>query len=251
MNIETGKLLKKTQIKENIFLMEFTSHEIYKTAKPGQFVNILVNKFPLRRPFSIFEVLDQKIKIGIKVKGNGTKEMAMWPEGTITSILGPLGTGFLPPKPSDKILIIGGGIGCFALFEFAKNCKTCTTLLGFKTTNQIILKKEFEAFGPVLIYTENGSTSTNGLVTTNLEQLIKKEQINRIACCGPLPMMKAVFKIARNFDVFCEVCLEEHMACGIGACLGCQCKTKKNGKIKSKHVCCDGPVFNAKEVFFD
>ena len=248
---ELIKLIEKQQLQKNIFCLEFKSVNIANTAKPGQFINILVENFTLRRPFTIFEITNNKIKIGIKIKGCGTKKIATWNKGRLVNALGPLGNGFLAPKLTDRILIIGGGVGCFALLELAKHCNFCYSVLGFKTIDQIIATTEFEKYGPVQLCIENDKNYTYNLVTEPLENLIKTHKINRIACCGPTAMMKAVFKIAKKFEIFCEVCLEERMACGIGSCLGCQCLTKQNGKLCSKHVCCDGPVFNAKEVFFN
>ena len=251
MVIELIKLIKKNQIQENIFILEFESSKICEAAKPGQFVNILIENFTLRRPFTIFETRSNKFKIGVKIKGAGTKKLISYDEGKIINALGPLGHGFLMPRPSDKVLLIGGGVGCFALFELAKHCNFCYTVLGFRTSNQLILQNEFKEFGPVTICVEDGSYGQFRLVTEPLETLIKAEQISRIACCGPMPMMEAVFKIAKKFNILCEICLEERMACGFGACLGCHCEVKKHEKIQSKHVCCDGPVFDAREVFFN
>lgn len=247
---EFAKLIKKQQLQEHIFSLEFESNKIADSAKPGQFVNLLVEGHVLRRPFSILQAEKNRLQIGFKIKGAGTEKMAQWlPNQTTVDMLGPLGHGFLPPKPNDNVLVVGGGIGAFALLELAKQCASCCVVLGFKTANEVVLQNEFKKHCPVFLCLEDRSTK-HKLVTEPLESLIELKQINRIACCGPLPMMKAVFKIAKKMGVFCEVCLEERMACGIGACLGCQCNIKKNGELHSKHICCDGPVFDAEEVFF-
>lgn len=251
--IQTNAFItKKEQLAKNIFLISLKTKIIANLAKPGQFVNILIENCTLRRPFSICEVLNDTVNIAFKVKGKGTQQMATWQVSKKVNLLGPLGNGFLTPTKTDNVLLIGGGIGCFALLELAKKSPNCHTILGFNTANEIILKNEFEKYSSVSIFTKNGSAGTKGLVTNSLKNLISTKKFNRIASCGPMPMMKAIYEITKQFQkIKFEVCLEERMACGIGACLGCQCKIKKNDQIKSKHVCCDGPVFEAKEVFFN
>lgn len=246
-----AKLTQKKQLTKNTFLISLETKKIASLAKPGQFVNILIENHTLRRPFSICEIESTEIKIAFKVRGAGTKKMASWQIGQTINILGPLGKGFSPPHKTDNILIIGGGIGCFALLELAKQSLICQTILGFKNASDVVLANEFKRYGRLYLYTQDGSVGKHGLVTDSLENLIKQKNFNRIVSCGPLNMMKAAYEIAKNFKkIDFEVCLEERMACGIGACLGCQCKIIKNGRLQSKHICCDGPVFKAKEVFF-
>ncbi len=256
MKNETSVLVKKQTLNSSTFCITFKSPTIAREAKPGQFINVSVENCTLRRPFSIYEVDGDYLKVVFQIRGCGTKKMASWNEGDLIEILGPLGNGFSELNSNDNVLIVGGGIGCCALFELAKKAfkltNFCYTALGFKDKNNVILKNEFEKLGTTQIYTQDGSVGTKGFVTTNLLELCQKNNINKIASCGPFAMMEAIFKIVQNFsNISYEVCLEERMACGIGACLGCQRLIKKQNKIYSAHVCCDGPVFNANEVFFE
>lgn len=247
-------IVEKKTIGPKIFSLKLRCEKIANTAKPGQFVHILIENLTLRRPFSICEICDDNIIIGFQIRGTGTRQMAAWPIGKKINILGPLGNGFSKNNSNDNILIIGGGIGCFALLELAKQTTNCQTILGFRTAELVILEKEFEKYSNrLIICCDDGSKGVSSNITTPLENILKTEKINKIAACGPIAMMKCAFEVAQkqNRNIDFEACLEQRMACGIGACLGCSIKIKQNNKIVSARVCLDGPVFDAKEVFFN
>ncbi len=253
--IETiATIVEKKTIWPGILSLKLHCEKIAKTAKPGQFVHVLIENLTLRRPFSICEICDDNIVIGFQIKGKGTKQMSAWPIGKKINVLGPLGNGFSENSSNDNVLIIGGGIGCFALLELAKQTPNCQAILGFKTAKLIILEEKFKKHcNKLIICCDDGSQGLPGNITNPLEKILKTEKINKIAACGPIAMMKCAFEIAQkqNRNVKFEACLEQRMACGIGACLGCSVELKQNNKIVSAHVCSDGPVFDAREVFFN
>ena len=243
MIYEKAELIKKTKLKENVFSIILNCKEIEKKATPGQFANILIEGFTLRRPFSICEIEKDQINIVFNVKGKGTKKMASWQEGKSVNIIAPLGKGFAPLKKEEKILLVGGGIGLAPLLCLCKKEHNITTLAGFNSREDIILKEEFKKFGDFLICTKDGSLGEKGFVTDYVKKYVKKYGITRIASCGPNQMLEKVLKIAKEGKIFCEISLEERMACGIGACLCCQHILNENSNKKIVHVCKDGPVF--------
>ena len=243
MIYSNAKLIKKTEINENVFSFILNCKEIEKLATPGQFVNVSIEGFTLRRPFSICEIKKDHINIVFNVKGKGTKKMASWQEGKSVNIIAPLGKGFSPLKKEEKILLVGGGIGLAPLLCLCKKNHNITTLAGFNSKKDVILKEEFEKFGDFLVCTKDGSSGEKGLVTDYVKKQIKKNKINRIASCGPNLMLEKIKNIAKEEKIFCEISLEEKMACGIGACLCCQHIFKENFNEKIVHICKDGPVF--------
>ena len=175
--------------------------------------------------------------------------MSEFEVGDSFDILGPLGQGFRLGDTNRKALFVGGGIGVPPLLNPAKQFgKNATVVLGFRNKDAMILKEDFEKAGcKVIIATDDGSFGHHGLVTECLDEVAA----DVIFACGPMPMLKALCKVADERSIECQISLEERMACGIGACLGCACKTKKpDGNETYGHVCKDGPVFDYKKVVF-
>ena len=243
MKISITNLIKKQSLSENIFSFTMDCEEIARTISPGQFINVLVEDLPLRRPFFLFLVEKNSIRIIFKVKGKGTTEMSKWQEGKKINIIGPLGHGFSAVSPQDRILLIGGGVGLAPLLELAKTAKYVHTLAGFTTKKEIILKNEFQRCGNLTICTNDGSFEKKGFVTDFILPIILNNKINKIAACGPEKMLDAIAKIAKEEKIFCEISIEERMGCGIGACLCCHKIIEQDEIKKSVHVCKDGPVF--------
>lgn len=221
----------------------------------GQFVNVRVDgcdKAYLRRPISIHDVDYQNntIDLLIQEKHEGTKKLCALPVGEKVSIVLPLGNGFTMPEKDDNVLLIGGGIGIAPLYYFAKtireDVRSCvsTFLLGGRTQNDLMLLERFRSVGDVFITTNDGSLGEKGFVTDH--SLWNTMKINKIYACGPMPMMKAVAKVARDRGMWCEVSLENQMACGIGACLCCVENTKEGNLC----VCKEGPVFNIERLLW-
>ncbi len=225
------------RIAPDIYRMELRT-AIAQETSCGQFVEIRVPGFYLRRPISVSEVKDcETIVLIYKTVGKGTEQMAKMTAGEELSLFGPLGHGF-PLEDRDPVLV-GGGVGIPPLYETAKQYlkkgHSVTAVLGFNDASQIFLKDEFEALGcTVRIATMDGSCGTKGTVI----DACKAEGIDPSFClaCGPLPMLKA----CETYFEEGYVSLEARMACGMGACMGCVVKDHEGG---SWRVCKDGPVF--------
>lgn len=215
--------------------------------EPGQFVQIAVETpgVFLRRPISVNDVnrADTTLDLLIRRAGKGTESLVSMPEGAHINILLPLGNGFtLPPAPTDgKLLLVGGGVGVAPLLYLGRRMLAAGLqpefLLGARSESDLLRLDDFRTLGPVHLSTEDGSVGEKGFVTLHS---VWDEQIERIYCCGPAPMMKAVAAIAREKGTYCEVSLENMMACGLGACLCCVENTVKGNVC----VCTEGPVFN-------
>lgn len=217
----------------------------------GQFVQVRVdgcNKAYLRRPISIHDVDYQNntIDLLIQEKHEGTKRLCVLPIGAKVNVVLPLGNGFTMPEKDDNILLVGGGIGIAPLYYFAKklSLNKITFLLGGRTRDDLMLLDRFRELGEVFVTTNDGSLGEHGFVTSH--SLWNTMKINKIYACGPMPMMKAVAKMAKEKNIWCEVSLENQMACGIGACLCCVENTK-DGNVC---VCKEGPVFNIERLLW-
>ncbi len=255
-----AELVKKEQLKPDIFKFSVKAPSIVKEAKPGNFIEIRVtdqlDPF-LRRPISIYN-LDREngiLEFIFQVKGKGTELLAKREEGKNIDIVGPIGYGTFKYDSYEKIAIIGGGIGVFPLYELAKCAKTdnkkVTTYLGFRSKDFVVLEEEFaKVSNELVLTTDDGSYAKEGFAINYLEKDIEEGKIDAIYACGPLPMLKAVQKLAIEKEIPCQISLEEKMACGLGVCLGCAVKTAKSPKDAPEywHVCKAGPVFHAKDV---
>ena len=252
------KLVKKEALKDNLFKFSIESDEIVKTAKPGQFLEIRVsdNIEPfLRRPISIFNI-DKENKIVefiFQVKGKGTKILSEKKEGEYIDILGPLGYGTFEIKDNKQVMIIGGGIGIFPLYELSKNLKekgnNTTVYLGFRNKDFVCLEEEFKKVSDkFVVTTDDGSYANSGFAIEYMKKDILEDKPDMIYACGPLPMLKAVRELSINENIPCQISLEERMGCGIGACLGCAVKVISGENPRYGHVCKEGPVFYANET---
>lgn len=255
-----AELVKKEQLKPDIFKFSVKAPNIVKNSKPGNFIEIRVSEQTepfLRRPISIYN-LDREngiLEFIFQVKGKGTKILAQKEVGTQIDIIGPLGYGTFKYDDYKNIAIIGGGIGVFPLYELAKCAKkdgiNVNTYLGFRSKDFVVLEDEFKNVSDQLIITtDDGSYSEKGFAINYLEKDCEAGKVDSIYACGPLPMLKAVQKLALEKDITCQISLEEKMGCGLGVCLGCAVKTAKSPKDAPEylHVCKAGPVFQAKDV---
>lgn len=249
---EKGVILRKKEIADEIFDIWIQTEEIAGFSRAGQFVMLYCNDGSrlLPRPISICEVNSEEksLRLVYRIAGKGTKEFSEMKEGMELTVLGPLGNGF--PKKEASALVIGGGIGIPPMLELSRqlNCRK-QIILGFR--DQLFLEKEFEPYGDVFLATEDGSAGTKGNVLDAISEHGLKADI--IYACGPLPMLRALKAYAKEHHMECYVSLEERMACGIGACLGCVCKSKETDShtnVKNKRICKEGPVFEAQEVDF-
>ena len=232
-------------------LLQLHSEKTLPEIQPGQFVQVRIDGSPstyLRRPISIHDVDFNQNEITLLVQqvGEGTRHLAMAELGDTINMVLPLGNGFSLPEKGENVLLVGGGIGIAPLYYFAKvlNEKGInpTLLLGGKSKSDLIRLVDYQQFGETFVTTEDGSLGVKGFVTQH--SLWQQQSFDKIYVCGPKPMMKAVAKMAAEKDVWCEVSLENLMACGLGACLCCVEDTV-DGNVC---VCKEGPIFNTRRL---
>ncbi len=257
MKYTQGKylIIGKSAIAKEIYSFEILCPEVAAIAQPGQFVHIRVDGFTLRRPISICGIDAEKgtLRIVFEIRGEGTAVMAKLNEGDVVDMLAPLGHGFTVDSGFTKVVLIGGGIGTPPMLPLAKAYgEKAIMISGFRSANAVILQEDFKNTGSeTILCTDDGTQGIHGFVTQPLADILKNDGVDAVYACGPMPMLKGVSALCKENGVkLCEISLEERMACGIGACLGCACKTKRNDEEYFAHVCKDGPVFNAEEVIW-
>lgn len=249
------EIIEKREIAPLTYDFNISCPDIASQAKEGQFIHIKCDGFTLRRPISIcdFNKKEGTVRIVFAIRGQGTEWLAKQNVGDKLDIMGPLGNGFDILDKDKKVILIGGGIGVPPMVSISKHYgKNATAIIGFRNKELIILNKDFENYGSqAIITTDDGSFGIHGFVTDALKEQISKEKPDIIYACGPTPMLKGIGEIAIANGIRCQVSLEERMACGVGACLGCACKVKDENENETyKHVCKDGPVFEAREVVY-
>lgn len=221
----------------------------------GQFLEIRVTdeiEPLLRRPISIYNIDRDIVEFVFQVKGKGTKILSSREEGERIDILGPLGQGTFKFEDKENIAIIGGGIGIFPLYELAKEAKSNAKInmyLGFRNKELVVLEEEYKKLSDKFVLTtDDGSYGEKGLAINFLKEDLKKENIDAIFACGPLPMLRAVKELAKETQIPCQISLEERMGCGLGVCLGCAVKVNDGDQTVYTHVCKAGPVFDSNDV---
>ncbi|MCM1505973.1 MAG: dihydroorotate dehydrogenase electron transfer subunit [Ruminococcus flavefaciens] len=256
MKYTQGKylILKKKTIAREIYSFTVKCPEVAEVASSGQFVHIRTGSFTLRRPVSICGIDREKgtLRIVFEVRGEGTAEISRLNEGDVIDMLAPLGHGFTLNPEFKKVVLIGGGIGTPPMLPLAEFYKEkATVITGFRSADAVILQEDFKKTGAeTILCTDDGSLGIHGFVTQPFSEIVSNGSIDAVYACGPMPMIKCIAGICKENNIFCEISLEERMACGIGACLGCACRTVRNDKEYFAHVCKDGPVFNAEEVLW-
>ena len=251
---ENVTVLKQQCIGKDIYDMTIQTKHIAGHAKAGQFVSLYSNDASklLPRPISLCgidaEAGTLRLVYRVTGEGTGTEEFSRLKAGDKIRVLGPLGNGFTV-EPGKQAFLIGGGIGIPPMLELMKqlDCDK-TAVLGYRDSD-MFLKDEFEAVGDVVISTEDGSFGTKG----NVIDAIKEQGVEGsiIYACGPTPMLRGIKAYAEEMGIEAQISMEERMACGIGACLACVCKSKdvdSHSHVHNKRVCKDGPVFDAREV---
>ena len=246
-----AKIISHKRLKDRYWHLEFESYVIARRASPGQFVNVRVRAGSdplLRRPVSIHRISGRRVKLFYEVLGRGTQILSSRKPGELLDIIGPLGNGFayrLPGKRQE--IIVAGGMGVAPLVFLAERIKSSKPLIliGAKTKRQILCSGEFKALGcTVAVATDDGSSGFKGKVTDLLKIVLAQGKPVELFSCGPRQMLKTVAEIAHENKIPAQLSLEEHMACGMGACLGCVVATQSG----FKRVCKDGPVFSGKEL---
>ena len=254
---ETVTVVSQKQIGTGIYDLTIQTKEIAAAAKAGQFVSVYSNDASklLPRPISLCGI-DRKagtLRLVYRVTGEhtGTEEFSRLQAGDTMKIMGPLGNGFTVEK-GRKAFLIGGGIGVPPMLQLAKEMKDAgenfQIVMGYRDAGTFLLD-EFKEQGESFVATEDGSVGTKG----NVLDAIRENHLDAdvIYACGPTPMLRALKAYAEEQNMTCYVSMEERMACGIGACLACVCNSTDkdaHSNVKTKRICKEGPVFNAKEV---
>lgn len=245
--IEDFKVIENKRINNDFHVIELSGNNKLPEIKPGQFVQVRVDNSPetfLRRPISIHDVDYNRntIRLLVQIVGKGTEALSKLRNDDLLNIVYPLGNSFTVPDENEKILLVGGGCGIAPLLYLGKYLKSngyCPDiLLGFRNIERIIEYEDYTKVGKVFLTTEDGSEGEKGYVTSH--SVLTNVKYDRIYCCGPDSMMKAIADYCRKNRIICEVSLENLMACGLGVCLCCIVDTVK-GNLCS---CIDGPVFN-------
>lgn len=246
-------LLENKQLNKDNFRLILQSPDPISDLFPGQFINVEIkdaSEIFLRRPFSILDVDYEKqtISLLIKILGRGSKKLTEARVGERISAIFPLGKSFTLPDKNDRILLIGGGSGVAPMLFLSKICglnpADVTVLIGARSAGDHIDVSDYKTFGNFYFTTEDGSMGEKGYVTNHSVFVNELNQYTKIYTCGPDLMMKAIGRTALEKNLFCEVSLENMMACGFGVCLCCVEDTKTGHKC----VCTDGPVFNVNDL---
>ncbi len=237
------EIKSNVKLTESIYEMVLEGDTSSITA-PGQFINIKIDGFYLRRPISICDYNENTITIIYKVVGEGTEVMSKMNAGEKLDVLCGLGNGFDTSKSLDKPVLIGGGVGVPPMYNLCKKLiaegKKVTVILGFNKKEEIFYEDEFKKLGAdVKVTTVDGSYGIKGFVTDAL----KDTEYSYFYTCGPMPMFKAIENTATTSG---QYSFEERMGCGFGACMGCSCKTKYG----NKRICKDGPVLTREEIIW-
>ena len=234
------------KLTQNVYLMKLNGL-LKEPLLPGQFINISIPNFYLRRPISICDYENNIITIIYKVVGKGTEALSKMKVGEKVNVLTNLGKGFNTKLGNEynSVLLIGGGVGIPPLYYLAKQLiklgKTVKVILGFNTKNEIFFEEAFKALNiETIVTTVDGTYGNKGFVT----DYINKSSYDYFYTCGPNPMLVNVYKVTKTNG---EFSFEERMGCGFGACMGCSIKTKSG----NKRVCKDGPVFLKGDIIWE
>jgi len=249
--IEDLKVIENKRLNNDFFILRLSGDNKIPDFKPGQFVQVRVDDSRetfLRRPISIHDVDygTNTFKLLIQVAGKGTEKLSKIVKGDTLNLIYPLGNSFSLPAANEKVLLVGGGCGIAPLLFLGKylvaNGNTPDILLGFRNSARIIEFEEYLKIGKVFVTTEDGSMGETGYVINH--SIFSTHTYNRIYCCGPDRMMKAMADYSKSRNILCEVSLENLMACGIGVCLCCIVDTVKGNLC----TCTEGPIFNVNDL---
>jgi len=237
------EIIENRPLTKSVYLMRL-SGDISDITASGQFVNLKLDGFFLRRPISVCDSEDGILTLIYKVVGKGTEYMSSLTTGEKLDILTGLGNGYDLSKSGDKPLLVGGGVGVPPLYKLAKELlkkgKTVTVILGFNTKSEVFWEEEFTKIGAkTIVTTVDGSRGVKGFVTDAMKDI----DYTYFYSCGPEPMLKALYNASPTSG---EMSFEERMGCGFGACMGCSCKTVSG----NKRICKEGPVLKKEEIIW-
>ena len=253
----SGNLIENINLNDNYYRMRIEAPQIAKEAKPGQFVMLSkwkIKELFLKRPFSFYNIEPNLGTFDILYKnvGKGTQILAESKMGDLVELIGPLGNGFKIPENTHNIAIVARGIGIAPLLPLMLESKqkgiNIYSFLSAQTENLLLYNDKIESISKKTFYTtDDGSKGVKGKVTNFLEKVLEETAIDVVYTCGSKRLVQHIRNLQKKYNFLAFVSLEEHMACGIGACKGCVCKTKDG----YKRVCKEGPVFPVEEVIFD
>lgn len=250
---ELAVITEQKEIATDIYSMWLQTDQIAAEAVPGQFLSVYSNDGGrmLPRPISICEVDKEqgRLRLVYRIAGKGTLEFSGYQTGDTLEIVGPLGNGFPLDKGYEKVFLIGGGIGVPPMVELSRQLPGEKQIVVGYRNSELFLKEELEQNGVVYVATEDGSVGTKGNVLDAIRE--NGLQADAMFACGPTPMLRALKAYAAEAGMDCYLSLEERMACGVGACLSCVCKSMDmdaHTHVKNKRICKDGPVFAAEEI---
>ncbi len=237
------EITENVQIADNVMKITFRGDTSAITA-PGQFVNIKLDGFYLRRPISVCDYSENLLTLIYKIVGEGTKTLAECKTGDVLDVLTGLGNGYDLSLSGENPLLVGGGVGVPPMYKLcaslAAQGKKPTVVLGFNTASDVFYEEEFKALGAkIYVTTLDGTVGTKGVATDVFDDI----SYTYVYTCGPEPMLKAVYNKANTSGQFS---FEERMGCGFGACMGCSCETKYG----NKRICKDGPVLKKEEIIW-
>lgn len=247
-------VISQERIATDIYSLWAEAGEIASQAQAGQFISVYSKDSGrvLPRPISICEIEREKgaLRIVYRIAGKGTAEFSTVKAGETLEIMGPLGNGFpMEVIKGKRVFLMGGGIGVPPMVQTAKEADADVTVIAGYRNREIFLKEELEQRGTLVIATEDGSVGTKG----NVMDAIRENHLEAdvIFACAPTPMLRAIKAYAEENNILCYLSMEEKMACGVGACLACVCKSKEvdsHSHVHNKRICKDGPVFLSTEV---
>ena len=258
---QTVQIVSNERDTDQYFRLVVRAPKIVPLIQPGQFAHVRIPPMRdalLRRPFSIFQTADDTFSILYKTVGKGTDVLSRMRPGEELGVIAPLGHGFTVPKRGRETpLLVAGGYGMAAMYLLAQRSpQKGIVFVGGRRRADILCEKEFAALGwDVKVTTEDGSHGKKGLVTQSLLAAIKnsklKTQNYKIYACGPTGMLKAVGKMADEFNVPAELSMDEHMCCGMGTCLACVIPVKTGDGWEYQRTCTEGPVFDSRQILWE
>jgi dihydroorotate dehydrogenase electron transfer subunit len=258
---QTVQIVSNERDTDSYFRLVLRAPQIAPLIQPGQFAHVRIPPLKdalLRRPFSIFQVAGDTFSILYKTVGKGTDALSQMRADDELSVIAPLGHGFTVPKAGGETpLLVAGGYGMAAMFLLAQRSpQKGIVFVGGRRRVDILCEKDFAAIGwKVRVATEDGSHGEKGLVTQPLLFALRTPhsalRTRKLFACGPTPMLKAVGKIAEDFNVPAELSMDEHMCCGVGTCLTCVIPVKFGDSWEYQRTCTEGPVFDSREIVWE
>ena len=255
---QTVQIVSNERDTDAYFRLVLRAPAIAPLIQPGQFAHVRILPLKdalLRRPFSIFQAAGDTFSILYKTVGKGTEVLCRMRAGEELSVIAPLGHGFtVPAAGGETPLLVAGGYGMAAMFLLAQRSpQKGIVFVGGRRRVDILCEQEFAAIGwEVRATTEDGSHGEKGLVTQPLlTELQKKLPHRKLFACGPTPMLKAVGRLAAEFNVPAELSMDEHMCCGVGTCLACVIPVKSGDGWEYQRTCTEGPVFDSREIVWE